>query len=211
MATKIDNAAQVEVEVAETTTTVETNDDAQQPEQPKIINLKGKTYEEKIKTLIANGWKKKNGIKVKNVTPTEKENHDRVTFTVREGFEIDAYVENPDTHKFELKKSNFIYSSTYAIAGALKETEDMGWLANIIVEDPDSLNVLFNGGTIDIISLEVPAGTPYVNPFSSTPEFKIWEHDQIINIITNLKKGKSGERMEDMYYNAYATSWMKKK
>lgn len=210
MATKIENAAQVEVEVPETTETVETKEEAQQPEQPKIINLKGKTYEEKIKILIANGWKKKNGIKIKNVTPTEKENHDRVTFTVREGFEIDAYVENPDTHEFELKKSNFIYSSTYAIAGALKETEDMGWLANIIVEDPESLNVLFNGGTIDIISLEVPAGTPYINPFSSTPEIKVWEHHQIINIITNLKKGKSGERMEDMYYTAYANRWMKK-
>ena len=210
MATKIENAAQVEVEVPETTT-VETNEEAQQPQEPKIINLKGKTYEEKIKILIANGWKKKSGIKVKNVTPTEKENHDRITFTVREGFEVDAYVEDPTTHEFELKKSNFIYSSTYAIAGALKETEDMGWLANIIVEDPNSLNVLFNGGTIDIISIEVPAGTPYVNPFSSTPEIKIWNHNQIVNIVTNLKKGKSGERMEDMYYNAYATNWMKKK
>lgn len=211
MATKIENAAQVEVETIETTPTVETKEEAQQPQEPKIINLKGKTYEEKIKILIANGWKKKSGIKVKNVTPTEKENHDRITFTVREGFEVDAYVEDPTTHEFELKKSNFIYSSTYAIAGALKETEDMGWLANIIVEDPDSLNVLFNGGTIDIISLEVPAGTPYVNPFSSTPEIKIWNHNQIINIITNLKKGKSGERMEDKYYDVYANRWMKTK
>ena len=43
----------------------------------------------------------------------------------------------------------------YAIVGALKEDEELGWMANALLENPQALNLIFNGSTVDILQQEV--------------------------------------------------------
>lgn len=158
-------------------------------EQVANQTAKGKTYAEIIKSLIADGWKRRNGLKVRNVNCTEKDNYTMVTFSVVPP--IPGYVLNEDSGEYELGQTNNVYSSSYAVSGAMKEDEEMSWLANSIVDKPKFINALFNGGEIDILSREIAAGEEYANPFGSA-EPQVFDHDTIVNLIIGLRPGKNG-------------------
>ena len=148
--------------------------------------------------------KRFNGLKIKNVNTKENEDNDsiRVTFTVVP--KIPGYIPVVDPVTGETNRvfveTNIIYSSTYGIAGMLKEDDEKAWMANTIIEHPQVINLLMNGGTIDIIQHNVKAGEAYHNPFTTreNPEDVIFEQDTIINYIVGFKFGKSGEKFADM-------------
>ena len=158
-------------------------------EQVANQTAKGKTYAEIIRGLIADGWKRRNGLKVRNVNCTEKDNYTMVTFSVVPP--IPGYVLNEDSGEYELGETNNVYSSSYAVSGAMKEDEEMSWLANSIVDKPKFINALFNGGEIDILSREISAGEEYANPFGNA-EPQTFDHDTIVNLIIGLRPGKNG-------------------
>lgn len=164
------------------------------------------TYEQIIKKCIASGWVRKNNLKVKNVNITEKDEYSMVSFTVIPP--VRGYVVDEETGEYKEGLVNTIYSSSFAIAGCMKENEDLAWLANTIVEKPKSANAFFNGGTIDIMQLDVPAGTEFVNPFASNAEPTTFDHDTIISIIVNVKLGKNGDKLVDAMRAQLAASLM---
>ena len=140
------------VEAVKTTAEEQTVQVAEETvEQAANQTAKGKTYAEIIKSLIADGWKRRNGLKVRNVNCTEKDNYTMVTFSVVPP--IPGYVLNEDSGEYELGQTNNVYSSSYAVSGAMKEDDEMSWLANSIVDKPKFINALFNGGEIDIFRL----------------------------------------------------------
>lgn len=152
------------------------------------------SYEQKVKNLIVDGWRRKNGMKIRNVIVTEKETYCMMTFNVVPA--IAGYLYDEETGEYVKGMTNNIFSSTYAIAGVMKENEEIGWLANNIIEKPKLGNVLFNGGTVDIITKEFTTGDTFKSPFGNGEE-QVFDHDCIINLVVGIQLGNNGRKMLD--------------
>lgn len=150
-----------------------------------------------IKKLLASGCKRISSVRVKNVNSTEKDNYTMVSFSL--GTAIKGHVSNDGGATFEEGVSNTLFTSLFAIAGALKENDELGWMANALLQAPQALNLIFNGCTIDIVQQEIEAGEEYVNPFTTRTdsEPRVYDHKTYINHIVDFKLGKTGERMAD--------------
>lgn len=177
-----------------TTATVEQND-AQVATQEVVTQ--DSTYLGVIKSLVKKGCKRLNNCKIKNVNFTEKDNYTMVSLTLTNP--IKGYVSNDNGITYELGQTTTVFTSLYAISGALKEDEDLAWLGNALLNKPDALNLILNGGTVDIIQQDIPSGTEFTNPFSTStsPETQVYDHDIILNHCIKFSLGKTGEKMAD--------------
>lgn len=165
--------------------------------EPTMANLGGNRYENVIKGILANGGKRINGIRVKNVNVTEKDNYVMVSFTL--GSEIRGFISDDNGATFKEGKTVTLFTSLYAIAGAMKEDEDLSWMANALLQHPEALNLILNGATIDIVQQDVPQGVEYRNPFTTQQEVEgsVYDHDVIINNVVKFKLGNTGLRFAD--------------
>lgn len=156
-----------------------------------------KTIKDIIKELMAKGCKRVNDVTVKNVVVEEFDNYVRATLVTREA--LDAYVSDDNGTTYYKGKSNNLFSSTFAIAGTMKEDEELSWMANSIIEHPNVLNLILNGSKIDVIIEEVPKGVEYINPFTTktNPEPTTFDNDTIVKYVVGIKLGKSGQKMAD--------------
>lgn len=161
-------------------------------------------FEEVVKKLMSmSNCHRFNNLRIKNVNIKENEDNDsyRVVFTVIP--KIPGYIPVIDANTGETKRvlgeTNLVYSSNFGLAGMLKEDEEKSWMANSVVEHPTVINLLFNGGSIDIIQHIVPAGEAYHNPFTTkeNPEDVVFDNETIINYVVGFKFGKTGERFAD--------------
>jgi len=154
-------------------------------------------YTNVVKKLIASGAKRINSVRVKNVNFTEKDNYTMVSFTLASS--IKGFVTDDNGASYKEGMTNTLFTSVYAIAGAIKEDENLGWMANTLLQKPEALNLIFNGATIDVLQQEVPQGTEYKNPFTTREdlEAQVYDHDTIINNIIGFKLGSTGLKMAD--------------
>ena len=166
-------------------------------EQTVQVDVTSNTYQDAIKNLLLNGAKKLTNIRIKNVNFSEKDNYTMVSFTLSNP--IRGYVSNDNGNSYEEGMTNTIFTSLYAIVGALKEDDELSWMANALLENPKALNLIFNGSTIDIIQQDISAGEEFVNPFSTrtNPDVQVYDHNLIINHIIKFKLSKVGLRMAD--------------
>lgn len=154
------------------------------------------TYADKIKNLVVAGGRMYKGLRVKNVLSSEEDNYDRVTMVIDGSVPAKTSPDNGLT--FTTGTSSNIFTSTFALAGTVKEDEDLSFLANYIISSPKIVNLLFNGSLIDIIQMTYPANTPIINPFSTKEDnSRIYDHEVIINYIVKIKPGKTGLKMID--------------
>lgn len=154
------------------------------------------TYADKIKDLVTIGGRMFKGLRVKNVLSSEEDNYDRVTMVIDGSVPAKISIDNGLT--FTTGQSSNIFTSTFALAGTIKEDEDLSFLANYIVSSPKIVNLLFNGSLIDIVQMTYPANTPIVNPFSTKEDnSRIYDHEVIINYIVKIKPGRTGLKMID--------------
>ena len=144
-----------------------------------------KSFKDTIKDLIAGGARRYNGLRIKNVKISEEDNYTRVTLVVHPS--IPGMVSKDGGMTWEPGLTNNIFTSTFAIGGMLKEDEEKSWLANTLAENPQAINIIMNGGTVDIVQHTVPAGVPYKNPFSTRDDVEeiTFERDTIINYVVN--------------------------
>ena len=154
------------------------------------------SYKDIIKKALSQGAKRINGLRVKNVNFSEEDNYTRVSFTVDKP--IPGNVLQADG-SYKIGLTNTIFTSLYAIAGALKEDEELGWMANALLENPKALNLIFNGCVIDVLQQIVEAGEEYYNPFTTKENAlpQVFDHTTPINNIIKFKLGKTGQRMAD--------------
>lgn len=179
-------AKENEAQVVETTDkVVEETLDTQETE-----NGQEKSYKQIIKDLIKNGWSTKKNLRIRNIVITPKEGYHMLTFVVEPP--VPGFVNDGDGNYTEGVTNN-IYSSTFAVSGVLKETEDLGWLAQNIIAKPKLANHIFTGGQVDVIFKKVLEGEEFVNPFSNNAEPQEMEHDTYIYYITNLRQSKNGD------------------
>lgn len=155
------------------------------------------SYKNVIKNLIAAGCKRINSIRIKNVNTTDKENYTMVSFTLDTA--IRGYISTDGGVSYQEGKTNTLFTSSYAIVGAMKEDEELSWMANALLANPTAFNLILNGSRVDIVQQEVAAGEEYVNPFSTRTDIdpQVYDHDIIINHIIGFKLGKSGLKMAD--------------
>lgn len=148
-----------------------------------------------IKKLIAEGAKRINGVRIKNVNFSEQDNYTRVSITP--ATPIRGFISKDNGVTYEEGMVNTIFSSLYAITGALKEDEDLAWMANALLENPQALVLIFAGGTVDIIQQYIVAGTEFTNPFTTKEDAEVqsYDHDIIINHLVKFNVGKTGEKM----------------
>ena len=160
-----------------------------------------RSREDIIKELIASGNAKRlNNLTVKNVVATEFDTHALLTFVVKEfvigdtrdANEVDAFGQPV----VKLGKTHNVQTSSYAVAGVMKDSAKLAIFATNVVDTPQVANMLFAGAKIDVIMQFVAAGEEYANPFASNPEPVVFERDKMIHHIVKLELGEVGQ---DMY------------
>lgn len=167
------------------------------PETQAVEVSNGVGYQNVIKKMIAGGAKRINSVRIKNVNFTEKDNYTMISLTLAQP--IKGFVSNDGGASYEEGVTQTMFTSLFAIAGALKEDEDLGWMANTLLEKPEAINLILNGAQVDILQQEIGAGEEYSNPFSTRTdvEAQVYDHDVIINNIVGFKLGKVGLKMAD--------------
>ena len=154
----------------------------------------------KLLGVVPSVWKKRMqspkkipGIRVKNANFTKKDNYTMVSFTLAN--KVRGYVRDEETGTYKEGMTNVIFTSLFAICGALKEDDEKAWIANHLLNHPTALPLLFAGSTIDIVQSEIPAGVTYRNPFSARENVEgvTYDHDTIINNLIRVRFGKMGE------------------
>lgn len=160
-----------------------------------------RSREDIIKELIASGNAKRlNNLTVKNVVATEFDTHALLTFVVKEfvigdtrdANEVDAFGQPV----VKLGKTHNVQTSSYAVAGVMKDAAKLAIFATDVIDTPQVANMLFVGAKIDVVMQFVAAGEEYVNPFASNPEPVVFERDKMIHHIVKLELGEVGQ---DMY------------
>lgn len=160
-----------------------------------------KSREDIIKELLASGKAKRlNGLTVKNVVATRFDTHTLLTFVVKEfvigdtrdANEVDAFGQPV----VKLGKTHNVQTSSYAVAGVMKDNPKLAIFATDVVDTPQLANMLFAGANIDVVMQYVPANTEYVNPFASNAEAVTFDRDKMIHHIVSLNLGEVGQ---DLY------------
>lgn len=183
----------------------------------------GKTRDDIIRECLADNkhFRRVNNLHIKNVKAFARLAKDtgrvitRLTFVVKErvpGMVVDE--DNLDAFGMPTKKlggSNNIFTSAYAVSGAMKESAKGAIFADSVANmtavlagadereitgNANIANTLYAGGIMDVICQYVPANTPYRNPFSSADddaEPDTFEEDRIFHHIVRLQFGEVGE------------------
>lgn len=162
-----------------------------------------KDRDEVIKELISSGNAKRiNGLTVRNVVAKKSDTHALLTFVVKEYVIGDTRTEEVDAFGqpiIKLGKTHNVQTSSYAVAGVMKDSPKMAIFAPDVVSNPNIANMLFAGSKIDVIMQFVVAGEEYVNPFASNVEPVVFDRDKMIHHVVRLELGEVGH---DMYREA---------
>ena len=162
-----------------------------------------KDRDEIIKELISSGNAKRiNGLTVRNVVAKEFDTHALLTFVVKEYVIGDVRSAEEDAFGqpiISLGKTHNVQTSSYAIAGVMKDSPKMAIFAADVVSNPNLANMLFAGAKIDVVMQYIAAGEEYTNPFATNAEPTTFEREKMIHHVVRLELGEVGH---DMYREA---------
>ena len=152
-----------------------------------------------IAQLIKKGAKEVKNVTIKNVTVTPMNEYVRLGLTLDK--EVDGYKAEEDG-TYTPSKVKVIFVSAFTIAALLKEDDDAAFAANHLLKHPDALAMIMSRAQINILQQPVKAGEEYKNPFNDNADVTAFDHDVIINHITNIKLSDFGikrlDRLADM-------------
>ena len=149
-----------------------------------------RTLKEAKSTMVKNGAKEITNLVINNVTVTPLEDYTRVALTLDKP--VAGYVQGEDG-AYTRGETNVIFVSLFSIAAMLKESDELAWAVNAIINNPNSLQVLLSRAKITILQEDVVAGQVRVNPFTEKEDENVPDHDAIYNHIVDVKLGKMGE------------------
>lgn len=180
-----------------------------------------KTRDDIVRECLADAahYRRVNNLHVKNVKAFARLAEQtgnvvtRLTFVTKEklpGMAVDE--NNLDAFGMPVRKialSNNVFTSAYAVAGAMKEDAKGAIFADAvssmtavlagrqeaeIVGTANIANLLFAGGVVDVICQFVKTGEAYVNPFASTTtEDTVFDEDRIFHHVVRCQFGPVGE------------------
>jgi len=147
-----------------------------------------------IAQLMKEGAKKVNDVTIKNVTVTVMDEYTRLGLTLNK--EVDGYKAEEDG-TYTPVKVKVIFVSAFSIASLLKDNDDAAFAANHLVKHPDAMAMILSRANVTIVQQSVKEGEEYTNPFSENAEPVTFDHDVIINYVTDIKLSDFGLKRLD--------------
>jgi len=135
-----------------------------------------------VADVIKNGGNTAKAV-VKNVNITTFENYVRLGLTLDKP--IKGYVAQEDG-TYKLGETKVVFISLYSITAIMKQKDDISFVANHLLANPQAAQVLLSNAKIDLVQQPVKAGETYVNPFSESGAETVFEHDTIINHLVDF-------------------------
>lgn len=143
-----------------------------------------------VKSLIDKGAKYISNCKIEDVIYSINEDRVFVKFILDRS--IKGYKLNDD-FTCRVTKTNVLYTSLYAIKEILIKNGQF-YLGFILYENPNLLNEILKGESVDILQQEVLEYDDYTNPFY-TMETKFFVHNVIINHCVNFNLSKRAKEL----------------
>lgn len=144
---------------------------------------------EVIDQLISKGAEIQKNVRINSINTDDMGNYVRVSLGLKDKIKG---MEQKDGEYVE-GYSKVLFASTFSISALFKNTDNCSFAASHIIDNPNSLKVLLDGATIDIVQIKVNKGDVWENPFSDTPKPETVVNDTYYNYITNIKFSDMGK------------------
>lgn len=189
----------VDVPEVDTDTSVESEDDAPTNFFDQFSNEEDsveKSRDEIISELVKKpNVKKLVGLHIKNVVTNTTKDVPFLTFVLKEFIIGDTRGASTDAFgvpEVVLGRTHNAVVSAYAVSAVMKDSPRTAMFAQRVAEGADVANVLFAGGTMDILMEYVAAGEAYVNPFGRATTPTVFERDHVLVHVIGLTMGEVG-------------------
>lgn len=155
-----------------------------------------KTREDIVAELLLKpNVKKLTGLHIRNVVTNTTKDVPFLTFVLKEFVIGDTRSTTTDAFgvpEIVLGKTHNAIVSAYAVSAVMKDNPKTAVFAQRVAEGSDVANILFAGGTIDLLMEYVAAGEEYANPFATTSTPTAFERDHVIVHVLAIKLGEAG-------------------
>ena len=155
-----------------------------------------KTREEIISELVKKtNVKKLVGLHIKNVVTNTTKDVPFLTFVLKEFIIGDTRSDKTDAFgvpEIVLGRTHNAVVSAYAVSAVMKDSPKTAMFAQRVAEGADVANVLFAGGTMDILMEYVAAGETYTNPFGRATTPIVFERDHVLIHVIGITMGEVG-------------------
>ena len=155
-----------------------------------------KTREEIVSELVKKpNVKKLVGLHIKNVVTNTTKDVPFLTFVLKEFIIGDTRSATTDAFgvpEIVLGRTHNAVVSAYAVSAVMKDNPKTAMFAQRVAEGADVANVLFAGGTMDILMEYIAAGETYVNPFGRATTPTVFERDHVLIHVIGITMGEVG-------------------
>ena len=159
-------------------------------------DIQEKTREDIVAELLLRpNVKKLTGLHIRNVVTNTSKDVPFLTFVLKEfvigdtrGASTDAF----GVPEIVLGRTHNAVVSAYAVSAVMKDSPKTAVFAQRVAEGSDVANILFAGGTIDLLLEYVAAGEEYVNPFAAIGTPTVFERDHVLVHVLALNLGEAG-------------------
>ena len=155
-----------------------------------------KTREDIVAELLLRpNVKKLTGLHIRNVVTNTTKDVPFLTFVLKEWIIGDTRGTSTDAFgvpEIVLGKTHNAVVSAYAVSAVMKDSPKTAVFAQRVAGGSDVANILFAGGTIDLLMEYVAAGETYVNPFSATATETVFDRDHVLIHVLALNLGEAG-------------------
>lgn len=156
-----------------------------------------KTREDIVAELLLRpNVKKMAGLHIRNVVTNTTKDVPFLTFVLKEFIIGDTRSASTDAFgipEIVLGRTHNAVVSAYAVSAVMKDNPKTAVFAQRVAEGSDVANILFAGGTIDLLLEYVAAGEEYSNPFAATATPTIFDRDHVIVHVLAIKLGETGQ------------------
>ena len=155
-----------------------------------------KTREDVVaEMLLRPNVKKLTGLHIRNVVTNTSKDVPFLTFVLKEfvigdtrGASTDAF----GVPEIVLGRTHNAVVSAYAVSAVMKDNPKTAVFATRVAEGSDVANILFAGGTIDLLMEYVAAGEEYVTPFATASTTIVFDRDHVIIHVLAINMGEAG-------------------
>ena len=159
-------------------------------------NGQEKTREDIVAELLLRpNVKKLTGLHIRNVVTNTSKDVPFLTFVLKEFIIGDTRGASTDAFgvpEIVLGRTHNAVVSAYAVSAVMKDSPKTAVFAQRVAEGSDVANILFAGGTIDLLLEYVAAGEEYVNPFAAIGAPTVFDRDHVIVHVLAIKLGEAG-------------------
>lgn len=203
---KVDKATTVVITIMSNNITTAPIEDAAPIEDTAKVNFfdqfadNGETVEKTREDIVAElllkpNVKKLTGLHIRNVVTNTSKDVPFLTFVLKEFIIGDTRGASTDAFgvpEIVLGRTHNAVVSAYAVSAVMKDSPKTAVFAQRVAEGSDVANILFAGGTIDLLLEYVAAGEEYTNPFATAGTPTVFDRDHVIVHVLAINLGEAG-------------------